>query len=198
MAAVQNLFNNDSTTLGIETGVSADVTVDTATGQSTPVERVREPQENKYISANHQFQSKFTHLGDLKFELSNPAFDRVSMGTRGLVSTELVSDEDFALLQPWEVPGLVYDFGDGLSLPDATALLTGDRLANSLGLPGSSFSLKEVNSYIKHISGQNDGNRVIRSLSGKMNTRLGQIFYLSYQWADPEERVLTDLDIHSF
>ena len=86
-----------------------------------------------------------------------------------------------------------------MSLRDATALLTGDRIENNLGLPATSFSLKQVNSYLKFRNAQNNTNsRMITSLAGKMNNLLGQKFYISYQWVNPEDRPLTALDIHYF
>ena len=84
-----------------------------------------------YDSDSHQFQSPFTYLSNLRDEFSDPDFDRVSEGLRGLVNRDIVPEEDFAALEPLEVPGLPYDFGDGSSLRDATALLTSDRLENS-------------------------------------------------------------------
>ena len=45
--------------------------------------------------SNYQFESNFTYMKDLKDEVSDDNFSRVSKGTRGLVGINLVSKDDF-------------------------------------------------------------------------------------------------------
>ena len=42
------------------------------------------------------------------------------------------------------VPGLAFDYGDDISVKDATAMLTNDKLENNLDLPSTEFSLRQV------------------------------------------------------
>ena len=149
--------------------------------------------------SNYQFESPFTYLKDVRDEVLNPNFTRVSSGTRGLVSLNVVSHEDFAKLEPWQIPGLPFDFGDNLSLKDATALLTNDRLENNINLPSEEFSLHQVNEYLRVMNNKNNNAKTNNNnLMGKLNRLLGQDFYDSYQWIDTDERVLTSRDINAF
>ena len=145
--------------------------------------------------AHHEFESPFMHLRDLRQELETTAFPGVSKGTRGLVSSSIVSDVDFSLLEPWEIPGLPFDFGDGHSLKEATAMLTNDRLENNLGLPESEFSLRQVNEYLRSLNKRQKKELLRYNLMGKMNRHLGSEFYQSYQSMNFDDRVLTAKDI---
>ena len=60
------------------------------------------------------------------------------------------------------------------------------------------FSLKQVNNYLRVFNKRTKIYDVRNALTGKMNRLLGQEFYLSYQWMDTDERVLTDKDILFF
>ena len=154
--------------------------------------------EDEDVVINYQFESRYSSLGDVKAELEHPDFSRTSKGVRGLVSTAIVSEADFNELEPWEIPGLPFDFGDGLDIKDATAMLTNDWLEKGLALPDDQFSLKQVNDFLRVF---NKRNKIVdrrNALTGKMNRLLGQEFYLSYQWMDIDERVLTDKDILFF
>ena len=156
------------------------------------------PNDEEDVVTNYQFESQYSSLVDLKAEMEHPAFNRVSKGLRGLVSTAIVSDVDFEDQEPWEIPGLPFDFGDGLDIKDATAMLTNDWLERGLALPDTEFTLKQVNDFLRVFNKREKIYDVRNSLTGKMNRLLGQEFYLSYQWMDTDERVLTDKDILFF
>ena len=53
------------------------------------------------------------------------------------------ADLDFDELEPWEIPGLPFDFGDGVDIKDATAMLTNNWLEK--GLTISSHSNRSMN-----------------------------------------------------
>ena len=144
------------------------------------------PNDEEDVVTNYQFESQYSYLVDLKAEVEHPAFNRVSKGLRGLVSTAIVSDVDFEDQEPWEIPGLPFDFGDGLDIKDATAMLTNDWLERGLALPDTEFTLKQVNDFLRVFNKREKIYDVRNSLTGKMNRLLGQEFYLSYQWMDTD------------
>ena len=96
------------------------------------------------------------------------------------------------------VPGLAFDYGDDISVKDATAMLTNDKLENNLDLPSTEFSLRQVNDYLRALNNRTRGVSERHNLRGKMNRLFGHKLYVSYQWVDTDERVLTGTDIMFF
>ena len=109
-----------------------------------------------------------------------PNFPTESKGLRGLVSENIVSNEDFAQLQIGEIPGLLYDFGDGINLKDATAMLADDRRVNHQNLPANAFSLKEVNEYLAQRNNKPQNPVMNELLAAKMSRQLVPQFYNHY------------------
>ena len=64
--------------------------------------------------SRYQFDSQYSTFKDIKLEISHPDFSKSSLGLRCMVPISMVSHEDFKKLKTWEIPGLPYDFGDGM------------------------------------------------------------------------------------
>ena len=144
----------------------------------------------------YQFDSIYTDLCVLKDDLLD--FDRVSLGMRGLVSESVVSNSDFAKLKMWEIPGLVYDFGDGVALKDAVAMMTDEKLRKGEPLPQVAFTLYEVNQFLELKNKRDSDERANHGMIQKINKELGQDFYKHYQWMDLSSRIMAPKDLHLF
>ena len=146
----------------------------------------------------YKFDSSYTYLKDLKSDLNKQDFSRASSGLRGLVPESIVSDEDFTQLPHWQIPGLPFDFGDGLNLKETTAMLANDTSENNLRLPPEAFTLKEVNEYLDSKNRNTPRHKPSSMLSDKMSKDLGPEFYRHYQWVNPTVRVLGPKDLHTY
>lgn len=152
------------------------------------------PRPRPHPLANYDYNSGSMLLCELRDLMLSPGFSSPNAGLRGLVSTNMLSDDAFQLLRPWEVPGLLYDFGHHHSLAQIAALLTRDLIKDGAEVP-ERFTLAQINQYVSSHFAPTPARGTHDSVEQKISVELGDEFYTHYQWADPSARPLGPLEL---
>ena len=143
---------------------------------------------------NHIYNSQSFSLSELKEIMSKPSFCRINKGLRGLISKEIVSDEDFSELAPWEIPGALYCLNPKHEAAEVSRLYTNHLISIGKTPPNSAFKLKELNIFIMdHLRAAVPGLPTLNEL--RESDILPCHFQKIYSWVDPNCRSLTDSNI---
>ena len=149
---------------------------------------------------NYKFNSDSVLLEDLQVEIRSTNFSRSSAGLRGLVSVDLVSEEIFVDLRIFEVPGLLFDFGQHFSVKDVSRFIAENEQIQPRGISTAHYSLKRLNDYLEEnfVASNVDGKRSSAFLSDRRSFELGDNLYRFYSWIDPSVRCLGPNELSQF
>ena len=149
---------------------------------------------------NYKFNSSSVLLSDLQIEIQSSNFSRSSLGLRGLVSLDTVSAEDFDGLRMFEIPGVLFDFGQKFSTKDVSRFLSAEEHGHIRGITAVHYSLKRLNDYLelKYASSLIEGGGSSSFLSDRRSLELGSNLYRFNSWIDPGVRCLGPTELSQF
>ena len=113
---------------------------------------------------------------------------------------DVVPEEVLTGLRIFEVPGLLFDFGQHFSFKDVSRFISEEEQVQARGISAIHYSLKKLNDYLERNFSASEIDRRGSSafLSDRRSFELGDNLYRFYTWIDPGVRCLGPTELFQF